>query len=196
MTCCRPPTRPRDFPRPTLRRPACNATRMPRPASRIPAACQPAGWQEYPALHITFLFMTALLLGVFAFFGGHTAFWLFRSAYLYFHDSKKFREAKVVVQQDDEMYHAVRAVRAVSAFPGRDEFPSAGGDGDAPEVLLHRLGQGHVLDVGGAETARALHHFGAIITFPLISASTWPAWPSVPGRAGLTCGIPARGNSS
>ena len=48
--------------------------------------------------------MTGLLIGVFVFFGLHTIVWLFRAFYLYLHDSKKFREAKVRTQTDDEWF--------------------------------------------------------------------------------------------
>ena len=59
---------------------------------------------HYPLLNKVFLFMTALLVGTFGFFGVHTLFWLFRSIYLYLHDSKAFREAKTQVHSDDEQF--------------------------------------------------------------------------------------------
>jgi hypothetical protein len=48
--------------------------------------------------------MTGLLIGTFTFFGLHTLMWLVRAIYLYLHDSKKFREAKVKTQTDDEWF--------------------------------------------------------------------------------------------
>ena len=48
--------------------------------------------------------MTGLLMGMFAFFGLHTLLWLVRAVWLYLHDSKKFREAKVKTQEDDEWF--------------------------------------------------------------------------------------------
>src|ERR1017187_10442589 len=47
---------------------------------------------------------TGLLLGTFAFFGLHNLLWLVRAIWLYLHDSKKFREAKVKTQVDDEWF--------------------------------------------------------------------------------------------
>ncbi len=81
----------------------CHSGATPSFAKYQPHA-NPLDGQNYPALHGVFLFMTALLIGVFTFFGAHTLLWLFRSVYLYVHDSKKFREAKVHAQADDEMF--------------------------------------------------------------------------------------------
>ncbi len=125
----------------------------------------PLDRESYPELHYVFLFMTALLLGVFAFFGGHTVFWLFRSAYLYFHDSKRFREAKIVTQQDDEWFTRFQPFERFLHFLVVTSFLLLVVTGmplkfyytDWAKVLFNLL--------GGAETARALHHFGAIITF-------------------------------
>ena len=59
---------------------------------------------NYPILNKVFIFMTALLIGTFGFFGLHTLFWLFRSIYLYLTDSKTFREAIVKQEVDDVQY--------------------------------------------------------------------------------------------
>ncbi len=56
--------------------------------------------------------MTSLLIGTFGFFGVHTVFWLFRSVYLYVHDSKTFREAKVQMQGGDEWFTRFLPVRS------------------------------------------------------------------------------------
>ncbi|HEY5480393.1 MAG TPA: hypothetical protein VIL39_02845, partial [Verrucomicrobiae bacterium] len=64
----------------------------------------PLDAKHYPLLHVVFLAMTGLLLGTFAFFGLHTLLWLVRAIWLYLHDSKKFREAKIKTQVDDEWF--------------------------------------------------------------------------------------------
>src|ERR1019366_2310697 len=64
----------------------------------------PLDAKHYPLLHAVFLGMTGLLLGTFAFFGLHTLLWLVRAGWLYLHDSKKFREAKIKTQVDDEWF--------------------------------------------------------------------------------------------
>ena len=48
--------------------------------------------------------VVAGIIGVFCFFGLHTAFWLFRSGYLFLHDSKTFREARIHAERDDEWF--------------------------------------------------------------------------------------------
>ena len=59
---------------------------------------------NYPMLHVVFLAMTGLLIGTFAFFGLHTLAWLVRAVWLYLHDSKTFREAKIATQEGDEWF--------------------------------------------------------------------------------------------
>ncbi|MEI6808676.1 MAG: hypothetical protein WCN95_08130, partial [bacterium] len=65
----------------------CHANATPSFTKYIPHANHKDG-KNYPVLHVAFLFMTALLVGTFTFFGIHTAFWVFRSGYLYLHDTK------------------------------------------------------------------------------------------------------------
>jgi cytochrome b subunit of formate dehydrogenase len=125
----------------------------------------PLDRENYPSLHTTFVFMTALLIGVFTLFGGHTLLWLYRSLYLYRHDSKKFREAKVHAQKDDEWFtrfvpferflHLLVVTSflllVITGMPLKFYYT------DWAKVLFNFI--------GGASTARWLHRFGAVVTF-------------------------------
>ena len=125
----------------------------------------PLDKENYPALHITFLCMTALLVGTFAFFGVHTFFWLFRSVWLYLTDSKTFREAKIKVDTDDVWFTRFTAfdrflhllmvssflLLVITGMPLKFYYT------DWAKVLFSLL--------GGTEVARSLHHFGALVTF-------------------------------
>ncbi len=125
----------------------------------------PLDGAHYPALHRVFVFMTLLLVGVFAFFGVHTLFWLVRSIYLYLHDSKTFREAKVRAHTDDEQFTRFTPFErflhllvvssflllVVTGMPLKFYYT------DWAKTIFNLL--------GGADVARSLHHFGAIITF-------------------------------
>ena len=146
-TCCPYPTRSPTFPRKTSWRPARNATPAPRSVSPNTSRT-PTRWtgRNTRRCNITFLLMTGLLLGVFTFFGAHTLMWLGRSVWLYRHDSKTYREAKFEVQQGRRVVHPLRAVRALPALPGGDQFPAAGDHRHAAQVLLHRLGEDDLLD--------------------------------------------------
>src|SRR5262249_5266866 len=105
------------------------------------------------------------LIGVFTFFGGHTFFWLVRSIYLYAHDSKKFREAKIHAQVDDEWFTRFVPFERFLHFLVVTSFlllvvtgmPLKFYYADWAKALFNLL--------GGAEVARSLHHFGAMITF-------------------------------
>lgn len=130
----------------------------------IPHA-DPLDGKHYPLLHFTFLAMTGLLIGTFAFFGVHTIFWIFRSGYLYMHDSKTFREAKVKAETDDEWFtrfmpferflHILVVTSflllVVTGMPLKFHYT------EWAKVIFKIL--------GGTQVARSLHHFGAVITF-------------------------------
>ena len=133
-------------------------------AEYVPHA-NPLDGTHYPQLHVTFVAMTALLIGVFGFFGAHTGLWLFRSGYLWSHDSKTFRETKIQTQQGEEWftrfapYERFLHFLVVSSFlllvitgmPLKFYYTSWA------KVMFHAL--------GGPQVARSLHHFGALITF-------------------------------
>ena len=125
----------------------------------------PLDRKNYPLLHIVFLGMTGLLIGVFSFFGVHTFIWLFRAVWLYLHDTKTFREAKLKTEEDDEWFTRFVPFERFLHFLVVTSFLLLVVTGmplkfyytDWAKVLFHFI--------GGAATARALHHFGAIITF-------------------------------
>jgi cytochrome b subunit of formate dehydrogenase len=142
----------------------CHATATAGFTSFKPHA-NPLDGTHYPLLHATFLGMTALLIGVFVFFGGHTAAWLFRAGYLYWHDSKKFREAKVATQEGGEWFTRFLPFERFLHFLVVTSFlllvitgmPLKFYYTDWAKALFHVI--------GGPETARALHRLGAVVTF-------------------------------
>jgi cytochrome b subunit of formate dehydrogenase len=125
----------------------------------------PLDGKKYPALHLTFVLMTTLLLGVFAFFGGHTLLWLARSVWLYRHDSKTYRDTKFEIARDDEWFTRFTPFDRFLHFLVVTSFlllvitgmPLKFYYTDWAKTLFHII--------GGAQTARALHRFGALITF-------------------------------
>jgi cytochrome b subunit of formate dehydrogenase len=125
----------------------------------------PLDGENYPILNKVFLFMTALLIGTFGFFGLHTLFWLFRSIYLYLTDSKTFREAVIKSNTDDVQYtrfspferflHMLVVTSflllVITGMPLKFYYS------DWAKVIFNLI--------GGAGVARSLHHFGAVMTF-------------------------------
>jgi cytochrome b subunit of formate dehydrogenase len=120
---------------------------------------------NYPLLHKMYLGMTALLIGVFAFFGLHTALWLVRSVYLYLNDSKTFREAKVQAIADDEQYTRFTPFERFLHLLMVSSFLLLVLTGMPLKFYYTNWAKVIFNILGGAEVARALHHFGAIITF-------------------------------
>ncbi len=130
----------------------------------IPHA-NPLDGKKYPVLHLTFLLMTGLLIGVFIFFGAHTLLWLVRSVWIYRHDSKKYRDIKFETQVDDEWFTRFTPFDRFLHFLVVTSFLLLVITG-MPLKFYYTDWARHLFDLmGGASTARALHRFGAIITF-------------------------------
>ncbi len=120
---------------------------------------------HYPALHRVYIGMTILLISVFAFFGIHTLFWLFRSIYLYLNDSKTFREAKVQVHADDVVYTRFTSFERFLHLLVVTSFLLLVLTGMPLKFYYTDWAKTIFNILGGAEVARALHRLGAIITF-------------------------------
>ncbi|MFO1477131.1 MAG: cytochrome c3 family protein [Verrucomicrobiota bacterium] len=125
----------------------------------------PLDGKNYPLLHVVFLGMTGLLVGVFTFFGLHTIVWLLRVAYLYWGDSKKFRETKVEIQEDDEWFTRFVPFERFLHFLVVTSFLLLVLTGMPLKFYYTHWAKVLFGIIGGAETARTLHRFGAIITF-------------------------------
>jgi cytochrome b subunit of formate dehydrogenase len=125
----------------------------------------PLDKKNYPLLHAAFLAMTGLLVGTFAFFGAHTLAWLIRAVWLYRHDSKQYREAKFKTQNGDEWFTRFEPFERFLHFLVVTSFlllvitgmPLKFYDAAWAKVIFAMI--------GGPETARTLHHFGALVTF-------------------------------
>lgn len=125
----------------------------------------PLDKENYPQLHAVFVFMTALLLCVFTFFGAHTLVWLVRSAYLYLHDSKTFREAKIHVQQGDEWFTRFVPFERLLHILVVTSFLLLVLTGMPLKFYYTDWAKAIFNVMGGPDVARSLHHFGALITF-------------------------------
>jgi cytochrome b subunit of formate dehydrogenase len=125
----------------------------------------PLDGTKYPALHLTFVLMTGLLLCVFAFFGGHTLLWLARSVWLYRHDSKAYRETKFDTQRDDEWFTRFTPFDRFLHFLVVTSFLLLVITG-MPLKFYYTDWAKTLFDIiGGAQTARSLHRFGALVSF-------------------------------
>jgi cytochrome b subunit of formate dehydrogenase len=125
----------------------------------------PLNGKQYPLLHAVFLGMSGLLIGTFAFFGLHTIGWLVRAVWLYLHDSKTFREAKIKTQEGDEWFTRFLPFERFLHLLVVSSFLLLVITG-MPLKFSYTHWAKVIFDIiGGPETARTLHHFGAIITF-------------------------------
>ncbi|HWQ91724.1 MAG TPA: cytochrome c3 family protein, partial [Clostridia bacterium] len=142
----------------------CHPDANPEFAAYQPHA-NPLDGEKYPVLHGTFLFMTALLIGVFVFFGGHTAAWLVRAFYLYLHDTKKFREAKTSIQTGGEWFTRFAPFDRFLHFLVVTSFLLLVITGMPLKFYYTDWAKTMFQIIGGPETARALHRLGAVVTF-------------------------------
>ena len=120
---------------------------------------------NYPLLHVVFLAMTGLLIGTFGFFGIHTLAWLVRAVWLYLHDSKTFREAKIKTQEGDEWFTRFQPFERFLHFLVVTSFLTLVITGMPLKFYYADWAKFIFSVIGGPETARTLHRFGAIITF-------------------------------
>jgi cytochrome b subunit of formate dehydrogenase len=99
------------------------------------------------------------------FFGGHTGAWLFRAGYLYLHDSKKFREAKLETQTGGEWFTRFVPFERFLHFLVVTSFLLLVITGMPLKFYYTEWARVLFRVIGGAETARALHRLGALVTF-------------------------------
>ena len=125
----------------------------------------PLDAKNYPLLHMVFLAMTALLIGTFSFFGLHTLAWLVRAVWLYLHDSKTFREAKIKTQEGDEWFTRFVPFERFLHFLVVSSFLLLVITGMPLKFYYTSWAKVLFGIMGGPETARILHRFGALITF-------------------------------
>jgi cytochrome b subunit of formate dehydrogenase len=130
----------------------------------IPHA-NPLDSKHYPALHLTFVVMTSLLVGTFGVFGVHTVFWFFRSGYLYRHDSKAFREAKISTQTGDEWFTRFLPFERMLHFMLVTSFLLLVMTGMPLKFYYAHWAKSIFNVLGGAAVARTLHHFAAFVLF-------------------------------
>ena len=146
----------------------------------------PLDKKSYPLLHAVFLAMTALLIGTFSFFGLHTVAWLFRGVYLYLHDTKTFREAKFQTQAGDEWFTRFVPFERFLHFLVVTSFLLLVITGMPLKFYYTGWASFIFALIGGPETARMLHRFGALVTFTYfalhLGSLAGKAWR---GRGGL-----------
>ena len=125
----------------------------------------PLDAKNYPLLHVVFLAMTGLLIGTFSFFGVHTLAWLVRTVYLYLADTKTFREAKFQTQNGEEWFTRFAPFERFLHFLVVSSFLLLVITGMPLKFYYTDWAKFLFSVIGGPETARMLHRFGALITF-------------------------------
>ena len=125
----------------------------------------PLDKENYPILNKVFWFMTTLLVSVFGFFGLHTAFWLFRSIYLYLHDTKSFRAAVIQAHVDDDVFTRFTPFERFLHMMMVTSFLALVITGMPLKFYYTEWARTMFHLLGSAEVARTLHHYAAVVTF-------------------------------
>jgi len=122
--------------------------------------------QGYPTLYYVYISMTALLLGVFGFFGLHTLLWFVRSLVLLLRNPRAFREAreKVRKQVGGKIYVRFRPVDRFCHFLVIISFLLLVVTGMPLKFYDTGWAQWMFSWMGGAVVAGVLHRLGAVIT--------------------------------
>jgi len=120
---------------------------------------------HYRILHLVFMAMTGLLIGTLAFFGTHTIVWIVRAVWLYLNDTKTFREAKIKTEKDDVWFTRFTPFERFLHFMVVSSFLLLVITGMPLKFYYTDWAKVIFAIIGGPETARTLHRFGAVITF-------------------------------
>ena len=132
-------------------------------AEYLPHA-DPLDRKHYPQLFTVLMSMTALLVGVFVVWGVHTGLWFYRSSKSFVSDKKGFLKKRTQTRTDKEWFTRFTPFQRFLHFLVMTSFlllvitgmPLKFYDAHWAKVIFTIL--------GGAEVARALHRFGAIVT--------------------------------
>ena len=119
--------------------------------------------ENYPQLYYTFILMTALLIGVFFFFGLHTLLWVARSVALFLRDSKAFRELKINVKKDELIYTRFTPLERLLHIMLIISFTTLALTGIPLKFFYAEWAQFLMSILGGVEIAGYLHRFAALI---------------------------------
>ncbi len=120
--------------------------------------------EKYPILYYVFFFMTALLIGVFAFFLLHTILWLFRTFALFKGDSKEWIEQKLKIKEDTEMYIRFKPIDRFLHVLVIFSFILAVLTGMPLKFYYTGWAKWLLGIMGGQNVAAVLHRLAAIIT--------------------------------
>jgi len=125
----------------------------------------PADGKNYPALHVVYLAMTTLLVGVFAFFGLHTLLWIMRFAITYYRDPPGFRAARAAAHADAETYRRFNPYERFLHMLVVTSFLALVLTGMPLKFYYTEWARVLFGLLGGPEAARVLHHLAALVTF-------------------------------
>ncbi|MBN2288761.1 MAG: hypothetical protein JXQ83_05465 [Candidatus Glassbacteria bacterium] len=121
--------------------------------------------RSYPQLFYTFILMTSLLVGVFAFFGLHTLLWIIRSTALFLRDSKAFRHAKIRVRKDELVYRRFNPLERFFHILLIISFTTLALTGLPLKFFYADWARVLIKLFGGVQNAGYLHRFAALILF-------------------------------
>ena len=121
--------------------------------------------EHYPVLYWTFVFMTAIVIGTFMFFGAHTIMWVTRSLVLFFRNPAAFKEIKRLSREDKESYVRFRPFERFLHVLVMSSFLLLVATGMPLKFYYTGWAKEVVRYIGGLEAAAQLHRLGAVITF-------------------------------
>ena len=121
--------------------------------------------EHHPVLYWTFMFMTSIVLGTFAFFGLHTLLWVTRSFVLYRRDPAAFKKAKTDALMDDDEYVRFPPFERFLHILVVTSFLLLVATGMPLKFYEAGWAQSMVNLFGGLEASVRLHRVGAVLTF-------------------------------
>ncbi len=120
--------------------------------------------ESCPQVYWVFIFMTALLVGTFAFFAMHTVLWAIRSTVAFLGNRKKFTELKIMAKKDKEEYVRFQPIDRFLHLLIIFSFMLLVITGMPLKFFYTDWAQWMLAAMQGHNVAAVLHRVGAIIT--------------------------------
>ena len=124
----------------------------------------PLDRKNYPQLFTVLVSMTALLVGVFGVWGIHTGLWFYRSGRSFVSDTKGFLKERTQARSDQEWFTRFTPFQRFLHFLVVTSFLLLVITGMPLKFYYTEWAKVIFAILGGADVARALHRFGAIVT--------------------------------
>ncbi|WP_169752667.1 rhodanese-like domain-containing protein [Campylobacter mucosalis] len=121
--------------------------------------------RNFPELHAAYVFMTCLVIGVFAFFGLHTLLWSIKLIKTRLENPEAWKKAKEARHDDAIKVKRFSALHIIQHFFMASSFLALAFSGLPQKFYDSSWALGMIDLMGGIEMATLIHHVAAVVMF-------------------------------